>query len=100
MVSAVTKRIHPVVEADYDRLADVLYLSLGPPKPDEGENTGQGVVLRFSMDDNSPSGVTVIHFKRLRWPDKIGVLSDIIAKHLRVSERNIKEVINSVVPKR
>ncbi|HEY5306254.1 MAG TPA: hypothetical protein VIJ52_06270, partial [Pseudolabrys sp.] len=50
-------------QVDFDRLADVLYISAGPPVPDEGEDRPSGIVLRYGMDTSAPTGVTVIGFQ-------------------------------------
>jgi uncharacterized protein YuzE len=45
---------------DYDAEADVLYLSVGKPRPAVGEDIGQGVVLRYDRNANELVGLTVI----------------------------------------
>jgi hypothetical protein len=75
-------RIPPTV--DYDRMADVLYVSLGKPVPDEGEDRPQGIVLRFAIKDNIPTGVTVIGFRRNKWDRNLLGLSEIIGTHLMI----------------
>jgi hypothetical protein len=49
-MDAVNIRIGPLVfdHADYDPDGDVLYLHIGPPQPAEGEETPEGLVLRFA----------------------------------------------------
>jgi hypothetical protein len=50
--------------ASYDADADVLYLSMGGPRPGYGEETPEGHVLRFDEDGNF-YGVTLISPKYL-----------------------------------
>ena len=45
---------------DYDAEADVLYLSVGKPRPAVGEDIGQGVVLRYDRNANELVGLTII----------------------------------------
>jgi hypothetical protein len=58
------------IKAEFDRRADVLYLSLGQPRPDEGEDKDQGIVLRFGVPDDKPSGVTVVGYVEFGWSKK------------------------------
>lgn len=69
---------------DYDRMADVLYVTLGRPVPDEGEDRPRGIVLRFAIKDDFPSGATVIGFRRNKWDKELLTLSEIIGSHLMV----------------
>ncbi|WP_035994646.1 DUF2283 domain-containing protein [Leptolyngbya sp. KIOST-1] len=45
---------------DYDDEADVLYLSVGEPRPAVGIDIGDGVVLRYDEDTQEVVGLTVI----------------------------------------
>ena len=49
-----------VVDWDYDEDADVLYLSLGAPKPATGIDLGEGVVLRYDEAHREVVGLTLI----------------------------------------
>jgi uncharacterized protein YuzE len=44
----------------YDEDADVLYLSLGSPRPAVGVDVGDGVILRYDETANEVTGVTLI----------------------------------------
>jgi hypothetical protein len=83
----------PRVHAGYDRGADILYLSLGNPRDDEGEDRPFGVVLRYDIKDEKPSGVTVIGYIDNGWRDKLQDLAIIVGNHLSV---NPSEVITSI----
>lgn len=81
-MAAAKKVARPDLTADYDRDADVLYVALEPIAPAEGEDGPRGVVLRYSMDANLPCGVTVVGYRRNRWPQDTAALSNLIGKHL------------------
>ena len=78
---------------DYDYHADVLYVSLDHHVSDEGEDHPKGIVLRFAVKDNHPSGVTVIGFRKNHWIDRLRELSQIIANHLGVDDTYVAQAI-------
>ena len=45
---------------DYDEEADVLYVSVGNPRPALGIDIGDGLVLRYDEARNEVAGLTVI----------------------------------------
>ncbi|MBD3233201.1 MAG: DUF2283 domain-containing protein [candidate division Zixibacteria bacterium] len=45
---------------DYDEEADVLYLSIGKPKPAVGLDIGDGVVVRYDEKQKEVVGLTLI----------------------------------------
>lgn len=45
---------------DYDEEADVLYVSVGEPRPAVGIDIGEGVVVRFDEAERSIIGLTII----------------------------------------
>jgi uncharacterized protein YuzE len=45
---------------DYDEEADVLYLSLGAPRPAVGVDIGEGIVLRYNEARREVVGLTFI----------------------------------------
>ena len=47
----------------YDEEADVLYLSIGDPKPAVGVDIGDGTVLRYDEDRGELVGITLIGLK-------------------------------------
>ena len=69
---------------DYDHVSDVLYITLGPPVPAEGEDRPRGIVLRFAMSNDAPVGVTVIGFSRNGWESRMSELAHIAANHLHI----------------
>ena len=60
MESVKIPRRPAVVDWDYDEDADVLYLSLGAPKPATGIDLGEGVVLRYDEAHREVVGLTLI----------------------------------------
>lgn len=48
------------VSWNYDDEADVLYLSVGDPRPAVGVDVGEGIVARYDEDNNEVVGVTLI----------------------------------------
>ena len=84
-------RIPPLV--DYDRLSDVVYVSLGRPMPDEGEDRPYGIILRYALKDNRPVGVTVVGFRRNGWDRKLRELSDIIGRHLTIDPSGVLDAL-------
>ncbi len=45
---------------DYDEEADVLYLSIGEPKPAIGIDIGEGVILRYNEAQSEVVGLTLV----------------------------------------
>jgi len=45
---------------DYDEEADVLYLSMGEPRPAVGMDIGEGVVVRYDEARKEVVGLTLI----------------------------------------
>ena len=81
--------------ADYDRDADVLYVSIGEPRPGVGEDGPDDVVLRYDQDDHQPSGVTVLGFRENGWAGRMQALAAIVAHHAGVSEAEAQEIVAS-----
>jgi uncharacterized protein YuzE len=45
---------------DYDEDADVLYISVGEPRPAVGVDIGEGVILRYDEAHKEVTGLTLI----------------------------------------
>jgi uncharacterized protein YuzE len=45
---------------DYDEEADVLYISIGEPRPALGVDIGEGVILRYDEAKKEVVGLTLI----------------------------------------
>ena len=50
----------PKLDWDYDEDADVLYISVGEPKPAVGVDIGDGVVVRWDDKNKEVVGLTII----------------------------------------
>lgn len=48
------------IEWDYDEEADVLYLSVGRPRPAVSVDVGEGLVVRFDEQQKEVVGLTVL----------------------------------------
>lgn len=88
-------RIPPRV--DYDHMSDVLYVSLGKPIPDEGEDQPRGVIFRFAITGGSPSGVTVVGFRHNGWDKNLTGLSDIVGKHLNIDSIGVLRALQNTL---
>ncbi len=49
---------------EYDKEADVLYISAGEPRPAEGIDIGEGVIVRIDPKTKEVVGLTIINFAR------------------------------------
>ncbi len=49
---------------EYDKEADVLYISVGEPRPAEGIDIGEGVIVRIDPKTKEVVGLTIINFAR------------------------------------
>jgi hypothetical protein len=87
------------LRVDFDPASDVVYVSLGEPVPDEGEDRSGGVVLRYALRDDSPSGVTIVGFARNGWDQNLPKLSEIIGQHLNVDPGAVSTAIIREVQK-
>lgn len=85
---------------DYDYPADVLYVSLGHPQASEGEDHPRGIVLRFAVKDNFPSGVTVVGFRSNKWNRDLINLSRLIGAHLGIDPAGVMSAIAGAVKDR
>ncbi len=54
----------PALRISYDRMADVLYLAIGEPKPGVDEEVTAGVYIRVDEETNRPLGLMVVDFER------------------------------------
>jgi uncharacterized protein YuzE len=53
----------PALNWEYDEDADVLYISIGEPRPALGTDIGEGVIVRYDETKKEIVGVTIIGFK-------------------------------------
>ncbi len=66
----------------YDADADVLYLSIGPPREGYGEETPEGHFLRFD-DEGRFYGITLVDARRI-WEEGHGELGVTLPKQEHV----------------
>lgn len=50
----------PQLTWEYDEEADVLYISVGKPRPALGVDIGEGVIVRWDEQEKEVVGVTII----------------------------------------
>lgn len=53
------------VQHEYDRQADVLYMSFGPPRPSVAITVEDCLAIRIAPDAPQLCGLTIIGFKRI-----------------------------------
>ena len=50
----------PVLSWEYDEEADVLYISVGEPRPAVGTDIGEGIIVRYDEKKKEVVGITII----------------------------------------
>jgi uncharacterized protein YuzE len=53
----------PDLTWEYDEEADVLYISIGEPRPAVGTDIGEGVVVRYDQTKKEVVGITILGFR-------------------------------------
>ena len=53
----------PALNWEYDEEADVLYISVGKPRPAVGTDFGEGVIVRYDENKKEVVGISIIGFK-------------------------------------
>ena len=82
------------LKADYDSCADVLYLHKDRPVASTTE-MDDGLLLRYSCDDGSPSGVTVVSYRR-DWLARRVSLSIRVAEFLGIDSTLVERVLSGL----
>ena len=91
------KKVHaPSIRANYDRDADVMYVTFGDYQPGFGDDGDDDVILRFADADGAPSGATIIGYAELGWPDRKDRLSEIVSRHLGVRPSEVSKALAAV----
>jgi Protein of unknown function (DUF2283) len=85
-----------MIDAAYDRHADVLYIALGRPRPDYGEEGEEGIIRRLAEADEAPCGVTVLGFRDL-WTGREGHLAGRIGAFLRIDAARVAQAVEIAV---
>jgi uncharacterized protein YuzE len=83
------------LKADYDSRADVLYLHKHRPVASTTETHDDGLLLRYSCDDGSPSGVTVVSYRR-DWLAHRVSLSTRVAEFLGIDSTLVERVLSGL----
>ena len=79
------------IQASYDELADVAYISIGQPdRHDRNREAQSGVVWRVSPDGQY-RGVTILRFNH-HWSDREDELLALLRKHLPITKKQILEI--------
>lgn len=53
----------PSLNWEYDEEADVLYISVGRPRPAVGLDIGEGVVVRYDQKKQEVVGLSILGFR-------------------------------------
>ena len=53
----------PSLNWEYDEEADVLYISVGKPRPAVGLDIGEGVVVRYDQKKQEVVGLSILGFR-------------------------------------
>lgn len=53
----------PALNWEFDEEADVLYISVGKPRPAIGTDIGEGVIVRYDDKKKEVVGITIIGFR-------------------------------------
>jgi uncharacterized protein YuzE len=53
----------PALNWEFDEEADVLYISVGKPRPAVGADIGEGVIVRYDEKKKEVVGITIIGFR-------------------------------------
>ena len=88
-----------MLNVDYDRRADVLYISKGQPVSAYGEQDDDGLLVRSSIETGEPVGLTV--FKYRRWAAAhrsylIERISVVLGVETREAVSVLKEIDNEI----
>jgi hypothetical protein len=87
----------PRITIDFDRDADVLYIALGSPQPAESEERDKGIVLRYSVKNDAPCGVTVVGFRDHGWARRRNDLVALVAEHLGVPPEVVSDALSQAL---
>jgi hypothetical protein len=85
-----------MITADYDRHADVLYVTAGKPRAAYSEEGDDGLYYRFADDDEAPCGVTVDGYA-LVWRGHERDVAERIASFLGASVAEVEGAIHRAI---
>jgi len=95
-MGALRKRTPSQISADYDRDADVLYVTNGPIVLGYGDEGAGNLIFRYSLEDGSPIGVTIEGYSALEWDHRTEVLAGIVAGHIGASPGDVVKALDEV----
>lgn len=82
------------IKVSYDQDADVLYISKDDPVPSLTEEGDDGLLLRYSISSDKPSGVTVVSFRQL-WSQHHAELVVKVSEFLGVTRATTEHALTS-----
>lgn len=86
-----------MIVSNYDKFADVLYLSLGKPTAAITQENDDGLLVRRSIRSNKICGVTIVDFRRY-WGKRPVMLARKLADIMSVKPTDTTMVIKSALP--
>ena len=63
-----------MLSLNYDKKHDVLYISIGAPKPSYGDEEKSGVVILRDINTDEITGITIFDFKKRLESNSLNVL--------------------------
>jgi uncharacterized protein YuzE len=63
------------VRINYDKFADVLYILLGPSRPSYAEEVDDGFYIRYDMETDEITGITILDFSKRGLNDIAEIIS-------------------------
>lgn len=83
------------INASYDEMADVLYLTAGKISMTKNSEDEAGLVLRYDLVTMQPIGATIIDFK-LYWGPQSQHLIERLSDFFHISITDARKVIHSI----
>jgi hypothetical protein len=93
---ALKREIRDQLSVDYDRGADVLYITYGVVRPGYGDDGPDDVILRYSLQGDAPIGATIIGYSECGWRDRHNRLANIVSNHLGLRFEEVINALNSI----
>ncbi|MDR2166994.1 MAG: DUF2283 domain-containing protein [Clostridiales bacterium] len=62
------------LDYDYDKRSDVLYVSIGKPRPSYCEDLADGTMLRYDMETDELTGITILDFAQKQRNDQLSAI--------------------------
>jgi len=81
---------------DYDKRADVLYITTVPPVPSEGEENNNGIEIDYSIKDGNPCGIKLIGYKKLGWERKSEDIINCVSTNLNTTKKYASSMVQKI----